>query len=144
MNQKQVTIVVAVISNEKGELLLGQRHEPESPEIHGKWEFVGGSINFGEDPETAIVREIAEEIGVQVEVVRLLPKIISDQQTFTSGDQLQVIVLSYECKIISGEPTPNLEENIGELQYFALEEIEKLNAFQNIHDTVKLLKKITQ
>ena len=83
--------------------------------------------------------EVLEEIGVEVEVLRLLPKVISDIQKFDNGDLLQVLVLSYECKIISGNPT-STDEEIGEVKFFPLEEIRNLDAFQNIYETIELLK----
>lgn len=135
--QKQITIVVALITNEKGELLLAKRNQPEMPEIHNKWEFVGGGIDFGEDPTEALKREVREEIGVEVDVVKLLPKIISDIQKFDNGDELQVIVLSYECKITDGVPK-STDEEVGEIKYFALDEIKNLDAFRNIYEAVKL------
>ncbi len=139
MEQKQITIVAAVITNEKGELLLAKRNQPQTPEIHGKWEFAGGGVDFGEDPVSSIKREVLEEIGVEIKVVRLLPKVISDIQKFNNGDQLQVLVLSYECKITSGTPNPT-DNEIAEIKFFPLDEIKNLEAFKNIHETVDLLK----
>jgi mutator protein MutT len=139
MAQKQVTIVVAVITNEKGEVLLAKRNQPQTQEIHGKWEFVGGGVDFAEDPIASLKREVMEEIGVEIEVRRLLPKVISDIQKFQNGDELQVLVLSYECKIISGNPT-STDAEIGEVKYFSLGGIKSLDAFKNIYETVKLLK----
>ncbi len=137
-NQKQITIVVAVIKNEAGELLLTKRSQPELPEIHGKWEFPGGNIEFGEDPIVALKREVLEEIGVEIDITGLLPKIISEIQPFKNGSQLQILFLSYECKITSGTPIPT-DNEIGELKYFATEEIKNIDAFKNIYETVDFL-----
>ena len=138
MNRRQIVIVAAIILNQKGEILLARRNQPETPEIHNKWEFAGGGVDFGEDPEVSIKREVKEEIGVEVEVIRLLPKIISDIQKFDNNDELQVLVLSYECKITSGIPKPS-DPEVGEVKFFPLEEISKLDAFENIYETIKLL-----
>jgi len=138
MAQRQITIVAAVITNEKGEVLLAKRNQPQTPEIHGKWEFVGGGVDFGEDPVASLKREVLEEVGVEVEVLRLLPKVISDIQKYDSGDQMQVLVLSYECKIISGTPT-STDREIGEVKFFPLEKIKNLDAFQNVYETIELL-----
>lgn len=139
MERKQITIVVAVITNEKGEILLAKRNQPDSPEIHGKWEFVGGGVEFGEEPVAALKREVMEEIGVDIQVVRLLPKVISDIQNFADGGKLQVLAIAYECKIISGIPQANLEEEIGEVKFFPRAEISQLDAFKNIYQTLDLL-----
>jgi mutator protein MutT len=139
MAQKQSTIVVAVIRNDAGEVLLAQRRQPQTPEIHGKWEFVGGGVDFGEDPIDSLKREAREEIGVEIEVTRLLPKVISDIQKFDNGDRLQVLVLSYECRIISGVPK-STDEEVGEVKFFPADDIKNLDAFKNIYETVELLK----
>jgi mutator protein MutT len=140
MAQKQITIVTAVIRNEKGEALLAKRHQPETPEIHGMWEFVGGGINFGETPANAIIREIKEEIGVEAEIVKLLPEIISDTQKFESGDEIQFLILSYECKIISGEVKPT-DTEIAETKFVPLNEVKNYKAFNNIYQTINFLNK---
>jgi len=139
MTQKQSTIVVAIIRNDAGDVLLAKRNQPQTPEIHGKWEFAGGGVNFGEDPTDSLKREVREEIGIDVEVGRLLPKVISDIQKFDNGDELQVLVLSYECRIISGVPK-STDEEVGEVKFFSIDEIKKLDAFKNVYETVKLLK----
>lgn len=139
MAKKQITIVVAVIRNQAGEVLLAQRNEPETPEIHGKWEFVGGGIEFGEDPIEAIKREVREEIGVEVGEIKLLPKIISDTQDFKNGDKTQVLILTYECKITSGTPKPN-DLEIGMIKYVPVSDIKNYPAFKNIYQTIDLLK----
>jgi mutator protein MutT len=138
MSKKQIVIVVAVIRNEAGDVLLAQRHQPEIPEIHGKWEFVGGGVDFGENPTNALIRECKEEIGVDVEVIRILPQVTSDIQKFDNGDELHVLALPYECKIISGNPK-STDVEIGEVKFFKLGEISKLDAFENIYRTIKLL-----
>ena len=138
MEQKQITIVVAVIRNEAGELLLAQRNQPETPEIHGIWEFVGGGIDFGEDPIDAIKREVREEIGVEIGEIKLLPKILSDIQEFSDGNKVQVLILSYECKITSGIPEPK-DKEIGTIKYVAISEIKNYPAFRNIYQTLDIL-----
>jgi 8-oxo-dGTP diphosphatase len=52
-------------------LLAGRRTEP--PHLAGGWELPGGKVDPGETPLQALHREIAEELGVEVEVGRELP-----------------------------------------------------------------------
>jgi 8-oxo-dGTP diphosphatase len=138
MESQQHTIVVALITNEKNEVLLARRNEPELTHAHNKWEFIGGGINFGEDPETAIVREVKEEAGVDVEVVRLLPKILSHVWNLEKGDH-QILLLHYECKIVGGTLSPGLDEEISELKYFSLDEIKNLDTLPLIYEGCLLL-----
>ncbi len=135
MEQTQITIVVAVIRNEDGDVLLARRNEPELKHAHDKWEFVGGGIEFGENPEEALKREVKEEAGVEVEIVKLLPKIFSEML----NEEIQVVIMSYECKIVSGNLTPGLDQEIAELKFVPLNEVKNYNAFKNIQKTVDLL-----
>jgi 8-oxo-dGTP diphosphatase len=139
MSQKQFAIVVAVVTNEKGEVLMAKRHEPELPEAHNKWEFIGGGIDFGEDPIEALKREVREEAGVEVEVIRLLPKVVTNIWSFPNGNKEQVLIISYECKIISGTPTANLDQEIGDIKFCTIEEMKKLDSLPKTYEIVQLL-----
>ncbi|MFV9507746.1 MAG: NUDIX domain-containing protein [Oscillochloridaceae bacterium umkhey_bin13] len=63
--------VGAMIFNRQGQVFLAQRG-PAAKNERGCWEFPGGTVEFGERLADAIVREIAEEHGVQITLLRLL------------------------------------------------------------------------
>ena len=54
----------AIIADKEGRILIGQR--PEGKDLAGLWEFPGGKVEAGETLEEALVREMKEELGVQV------------------------------------------------------------------------------
>lgn len=62
-----VDVVCAVIRHED-KYLLAQR--PEGKRLAGCWEFPGGKVDEGESPEQALHRELMEELGCRVEVLR--------------------------------------------------------------------------
>jgi len=62
--QRRITEVAAAVIERPGEFLLAQR--PEGKAYPGYWEFPGGKIEAGEDPRTALVRELREELGIEV------------------------------------------------------------------------------
>ena len=138
MLKKQITIVVAVIKNDRGEILLAKRNQPEHPQAHGKWEFVGGGIEFGEDPEASLVREVKEEAGLDVKIIKLFPKIITDSQEGPNGEQFQIIAITYECEIVGGE-LKSSDPEIAELKFVNLGDLKTYDTFNNITETVKLL-----
>lgn len=60
--------VAAGILEKDGKFLIAQRHRNDT---HGlKWEFPGGTMRSGECGEDAIIRELKEELNIEVEVVR--------------------------------------------------------------------------
>ena len=64
-----LTVVCALIERE-GHVLMAQR--PAHKHLGGKWEFPGGKVEPGETPEAALHRELAEELGCTVEIIRPL------------------------------------------------------------------------
>jgi len=57
-----IRVVAAVIERADRRLLIGQRRSTDSSPL--KWEFPGGKVHEGEEPESALVRELREELGV--------------------------------------------------------------------------------
>ncbi len=57
-------LVAAAILVRNGEVLLSRR--PEGKHLAGLWEFPGGKVEPGETPEQALVREIREELGIEL------------------------------------------------------------------------------
>jgi 8-oxo-dGTP diphosphatase len=88
---KMVVVVKGLILHE-GKVLIVQRAKDD--EIGGgTWELVGGKIEFGEDLETALVREIKEEVGLDVTVEKILYA-----TTFKTDPTRQVVILTYLCR----------------------------------------------
>jgi len=58
-------VVAAVIEREDRRLLIGQRRRNDTSPL--KWEFPGGKVEPGEEPEAALARELREELGATLE-----------------------------------------------------------------------------
>jgi 8-oxo-dGTP diphosphatase len=139
MEKKTFPIVIALVRNEVGEILLAKRDEPELSHAHNRWEFIGGGINFGELPEDAIIREAKEEAGVDIKVIRLLPKILTHVWELDGGDRHQIIMIPYECEIIGGVLSPNKREQIGELKFIHPKDLDNYDYLPNTKETLALL-----
>jgi len=61
---KTLLVVAAALVNAQNEVLLAQR--PEGKSLAGKWEFPGGKVEKDESPETALARELHEELAITV------------------------------------------------------------------------------
>jgi mutator protein MutT len=95
--KKQIEVSAALIFRD-GKILVAQRHA--SAHLGGLWEFPGGKCEPGETFEQCLVREIQEELGMEVEVGRLFEEI---SHTYA---EKAVHLKFFICKFISGIPQP--------------------------------------
>ena len=95
---KKVIEVSAALIFRAGQLLITQRHAKSH--LGGLWEFPGGKREVGETFEQCLVREIGEELGVEISVGELFEEIAHDYP------EKSVHLKFFICKIISGEPQP--------------------------------------
>lgn len=139
MQPKQSLIVLGAVRDGQGRVLVAKRIDGSVPDAMGRWEFVGGKIQFGEDPEVALVREVQEESGLRVSIQRLLPKVFTHVWDTEEG-KLQVLLLTYECIIVSGQLTnSHVADEIGELKFLTKEEIKDLPVLPNVHEALEYL-----
>lgn len=87
---KMVVVVKGLILNEGKVLIVKRSHDDEIG--GGTWECPGGKIEFGEDLEAALVREVKEEVGLNVTVEKILYA-----TTFNTNPTRQVVILTYLC-----------------------------------------------
>lgn len=91
----------------------------------GKWDVIGGFLNYGEHPEDGAVREAKEETGLDVQVTHQLG-IFMD----TYGiDEEATLNLCFIVKVIGG--TEKANGDIAELRWFPIDEIPAEIAFDN-------------
>ena len=94
-----VVLVVAVaLVDADNRVLLQQR--PEGKSMAGLWELPGGKLNEGESPEAALIRELKEELDIDVTNSCLAPL------TFASHryEDFQLLMPVYACRIWKGTP----------------------------------------
>lgn len=139
-NKRQITVAIALIKNDQGRILLQKRLDPMILGAHEKWEFPGGRIDYGEAPEEAVVRECLEEIGCEIKIKRLVPKVQSAVWVRTDEKEQQVIILCYEAEIINGTPTP-LDKKVSEVRWFFKDEIKGLDLLKGIGEFIELANK---
>jgi 8-oxo-dGTP diphosphatase len=91
-------IGVAVICNQSGQILIAKRKAGGT--MGGLWEFPGGKIEPGETVAECIVREIQEELAIEITVGEHLISIEHTYPTF------QITLIVHHCQHISGIPQP--------------------------------------
>ncbi len=89
---KLLLVVAAALVDTDNRVLLAQR--PEGRRMAGLWEFPGGKVKPGETPETALIRELREELGIDVQAPCLAPL------TFASHDygDFHLLMPLYVCR----------------------------------------------
>lgn len=98
---KPVVLVVAIaLVDLDGRVLLTQR--PPGKKLAGMWEFPGGKVEKNETPEAALVRELHEELNLDISAACLAPF------TFASHayDDFHLLMPLYVCRRWAGQPDP--------------------------------------
>ena len=92
-----VLVAAAALVDVDGRVLLAQR--PAGKAMAGLWEFPGGKVEAGERPETALIRELREELGIDVTEACLAPL------TFASHayETFHLLMPLYVCRRWKGE-----------------------------------------
>ena len=118
------------IFNSHGEVLLQRRGD-----CH-QWGFPGETVELGETPQMAAVREVKEETGLDVEVGELIGIYTDFDVECRNGDKFQSILIAYELTTVGGELFCDQKETM-ELQYFGLDNAPELFCKQHndiLHD----------
>jgi 8-oxo-dGTP diphosphatase len=93
-----LVLVSAAVILSADRVLLTQRKS--GTHLAGAWEFPGGKVEPDEDPRDALVRELAEELGVMVSVREIV------EVTFHRYPSKSVLLLFYEARLLPGSPEP--------------------------------------
>ena len=87
-----VLVAACALVDSDGRVLIAQR--PANKDMAGLWEFPGGKVHAGERPETALIRELKEELDIDVSEACLAPL------TFASHgyDSFDLLMPLYVCR----------------------------------------------
>jgi 8-oxo-dGTP pyrophosphatase MutT (NUDIX family) len=91
------------------------------------WSILGGAVEVGESPAAAAVRESREEIGVDVQLVRLLDVLGGPdyEVSYPNGDRVAYVTAVYEARVTKGSPVVS-DSELSELAWFGSGELSGL------------------
>ena len=115
MSERKRTLVVAgLVRDDRGHVLISQRTAAQSLAL--KWEFPGGKVEPAESPEAALVRELREELGIDVAVGRIWDVL------FHAYPDFDLVMLVYACRLAASSPAPRAVE-VADLAWVPADEL---------------------
>ncbi len=95
-----ILVVAVALVDDDNRVMIAQR--PKGKSMAGLWEFPGGKVEAGETPENALIRELKEELSIDVTAACLAPF------TFASHtyEKFHLLMPLYVCRRWSGTPIP--------------------------------------
>lgn len=99
-----IDVVAAIIRNEDDKILIAQRNYKKAQ--GGLWEFPGGKIEPNETKEEAVVREIKEEMDIDIKAKKYI-----DEKKFKYPEK-KINLIAIECELIKGDIKKTEHEDI--------------------------------
>jgi 8-oxo-dGTP diphosphatase len=95
---KLTLVVAAALLDADGRVLIAKR--PEGKQLAGLWEFPGGKVEAGERPEETLIRELREELGIDVKEPCLAPLSFASYRY----EDFHLLMPLYVCRRWEGTP----------------------------------------
>ena len=116
----------AIIFDETREKILLTRRTD-----NGRWCLPGGAMDAGESAAETCIREMLEETGLQVEIVRLIGVYTTPHRIteYADGNRKQLVAMSFEARVIGGKM--GLSDETTEIGYFSFNEIETMDIMEH-------------
>lgn len=117
---------LAIIFNEKGQILMSRRFEPKHKNSHNKWQFPGGGIEKGESIAEAVIREVMEEANITIDLLLEAP--IEIIETINKARQEYITLHGFPSQYVSGTISCENDPESSEIRWFDYEDVDFNNS----------------
>lgn len=113
--------VTAVVQDGDRFLLARQRDS-------GRWSLIGGGVEPGEEPRSALAREVREELGVGIDIVRIIGAYGGSalENVYLNGDRVGYVTVAYLCTLHASSFTLD-DHEVLETRWVTLAELARLD-----------------
>ncbi len=128
----KIGVYGAIFNKEKNLLIVRRALHDSQP---GIWEIPGGALDYNEDLDQGVKREVYEETGLSV---RVLFPFAAQSGTSTKG--YQVIRIAYLCELLNDSQTVHLSRDHDEYKWVNLEEINSFNRSNFLDHVLRVIR----
>lgn len=116
--------VSGVVTDEAGRVLLARRGD------NGRWSVPAGTVDPGEQPADALLREVREETGIEVEIERI-GGVATHPVVYPNGDTCEFLNVWFRCRAVGGTATADGDESLA-VGWFAPDELPDLDDWSRL------------
>jgi len=129
-------ILVTAIIIEDGKILM-QKRTDDLDSHRDKWTTPSRFVEFNEHPEDTIIREVKEELNIEIKIKSVIPSIDSFPN---HKDKFHTIYVAYECEIVDGEASNTDDDgDISDVKWISIEELDKLDTIRGTMPPINTL-----
>lgn len=125
--------VAAAIWNDRREILLIRRaKEPRK----GQWSLPGGKVEFGETLHAAVLREVREETGLEIEIIALTEALETMLDDATGAPNTHYVLIDYSARVVSG--TAKAASDAADARWFTMAELAQTPVWDEMRRVIAL------
>jgi len=134
-NNPRPTASILIIKNDK--LLMAKRAWHP---LKGYWDLIGGFVDYYETPEEAVIREVKEEVRIDIKKPKLIRVAKGIYTDYDTKQRLSIIDHQFIVKSFQGKPVAT--DDVASIKWFSKSKLPPMNkiSFENIKSLIRLYK----
>lgn len=140
MKTRRLRVAAYALIHDEERILLC-RISKELPEWEGAWTLPGGGLEFGESPDVAVVREVAEETGLVITAGEVVG--IDNLHITKEHEDLQGLRIIYKVTITGGKLRHEASGTTDRCEWHRFDSLSELKLVELVEAGVKMLKKVS-